>query len=186
MPALVGLSLASQPLDPLHQLPAVLAHTQLTGLALRGCGLAAVPAALAEVCGLRSLELSRNPLAAGLEHLSSLQQLTALGLAACALAELPAAVNCLGALRSLHLRWNRRLRGGLQHLEGANQLTALDLRQCDVAALPPAMSNLIKLQRLGLSGNCQLALGISHLAGGWPRCAGLPAGKRRSYIMRGG
>lgn len=185
MPALVGLSLASQPLDPLHQLPAVLAHTQLTGLALRGCGLAAVPAALAEVRGLQSLELSRNPLAAGLEHLSSLQQLTALGLAACDLSELPAAVNCLGTLRSLNLRWNPRLHGGLQHLEGTQQLTVLDLRQCGVAVLPPAMSNLKKLRRLGLSGNCQLALGISHLAGGWPRCAGLPAGKR-SYFMRGG
>ena len=111
---------------------------------------------------LSSLQLSRNELRHGWQHLRPLsQQLKLLNLRCCGLAEVPQELSVLVALSSLHLEGNH-LRGGRQHLPPLRHLQFLDLSWCQLAEVPQDLSCLAALSSLSLSTN-------SSLGHGWQR-----------------
>ncbi len=156
--------------NALGALPGALfdALTRLEQLDLSLNALGGLPASIANLTGLTSLDLGSNSIgAAGAQALAGLRNLTSLDLAGNSIGAAGAqALAGLGNLTSLDLRYNSIGAAGAQALAGLRNLTSLDLRYNSIgAAGAQALAGLRNLTSLDLRNNGIGAAGAQALAG---------------------
>jgi Leucine-rich repeat (LRR) protein len=124
---------------------------------LPGAWLRRLPAELAALTQLETLDLSNNRLETFPEWVGGCGALRVLRLENMALQDLPSCVLKLKRLETLDLSHNslRQLPGGIGDL---SRLADLDLQGNGLEAVPEAMGGLVGLQRLDLSHNAMAAL----------------------------
>jgi internalin A len=126
-------------------------------LDLSGRGLRELPAPLADLTGLTTLNLEGNRLTVLPEFLAGLTRLRSLNLFGNRLTALPEFLGDLTELRSLDLAGNV-LTALPDSIGGLACLTSLNLDECGLDALPDALADLRNLKTLSLAGSRFTAL----------------------------
>ncbi len=133
---------------------------QLRNLSMTVCQLTAVPAAVSCCTQLVHLDLGRNELAGGWQHLQPLVQLQYLSLSHAA--QLPTSMPLLPQLTRLDLSYCGTVPAFSDQSAALHRLRALDLTMCFLTEVPAAVAALTALTLLQLGFN-QLAGGFDHL-----------------------